>query len=234
VVNYVDSSNFFTRDTTLYTAPLAFLGDPTMDDPNPTESQFPADLQARLEVAGVHDNETLQQALAADPQLSADFAAFLQANPQMLATAAIDALVQQFAQISDSQEMQTFWQQVPSELEEALVTAIEAIIAQAQAANDHDTVEPFAQRLAGFQAIQQAAQQQQAQPPVVQVLRAFVYAPDEAAARTLFDRERALLQPFEAQRILDDQFASDDPASQQRLAERRQLLRQLRGVVSQP
>ena len=86
-----------------------------MDDPNPTESQFPADLQARLEAAGVHDNETLQQALAADPQLSADFVAFLQANPQMLATAAINALVQQFEQISDSKEMQTFWQQVHSE-----------------------------------------------------------------------------------------------------------------------
>ena len=64
-----------------------------MDDPNPTELQFPADLQARLDAAGVHDNETLQQALAADPQLSADFVAFLQANPHLLATAAIDDLV---------------------------------------------------------------------------------------------------------------------------------------------
>ena len=68
-------------------------------------------------------------------------------------------------------------------------------------------------------------------PPVKRAVLEFVQAPDEAAARAVFERQRVLLQPYEAQQALDVQLTSDDPATQQRLAERRDLLRRLRGAA---
>lgn len=198
------------------------------DQPTPTQ---PADLPARLEAAGVVDEATLQAALTADPQLAADFAAFLQANPELLAEQEMNALLQAFAQVPDSEAMQEFWRKVPSELEADFVTAVETLMAQAEAGGDNATVEHLRPRLAAFKQIQQAAQAAAATPPVVRALRAFVLADDENQARTLFAKQRTLLQPYEAQRILDKQLTSDDPAVQQRIHNRRSLLRQLRGVA---
>lgn len=77
---------------------------------------------------------------------------------------------------------------------------------------------------------QVAAEAERNMPPVVRTVMEFIQAPDEAAATAVFERQRALLQPYEAQQVLDEQFRSDDPDTQQRLAERRDLLRRLRGA----
>jgi hypothetical protein len=78
---------------------------------------------------------------------------------------------------------------------------------------------------------QAAAEAERNMPPVVRAAMEFIQAPDEVAAVTVFERQRALLQPYEAQQVLDEQFRSDDPDTQQRLAERRDLLRRLRGAA---
>jgi len=71
-----------------------------------------------------------------------------------------------------------------------------------------------------------------ADPPLIQrAVLEFIQADDEAAATALFERQRSLLQPYEAQQMLDEQFRSDNPEAQQRLAERRDLLRRLRGAA---
>ena len=69
------------------------------------------------------------------------------------------------------------------------------------------------------------------QPPVVRALFAFLGASDEAAARQVFAQQHVLLQPYEAQRLLDEYFQSDDPGTQQLIAARRQLLRLVRGAA---
>jgi hypothetical protein len=73
--------------------------------------------------------------------------------------------------------------------------------------------------------------EQQDLSPVMRAALEFIQAPDEAAARAVYKRQRSLLQPYEAQQVLDVQFTSDDPAAQERLAERRDLLRRLRGAA---
>ncbi|WP_423222894.1 hypothetical protein [Candidatus Amarolinea aalborgensis] len=75
------------------------------------------------------------------------------------------------------------------------------------------------------------------QPPVLQAVIAFVQAESDDAAETLFAQERLLLQPYEAQRLLDEAVTSDDLATLQRITECRALLRRLRGAeprVPQP
>lgn len=208
----------------------------TAHPPSPepaADADPPNDLPARLQAAGVTDAASLQAALERDPQLRTDYDAYLQANPDALAAPRMDDLLQAFVAVENGEQMMEFWRGVPSEVEAPFVTAVETLIGQAQAAGDTATVEHLTPRLAGFQEIQAQAQQAQNQPPVVQALRAFVLAPDEAAARTLFAQQQALLQPYEAQRLLDE-GNSDDPATQQRLVERSTLLRELRGAAPRP
>lgn len=81
--------------------------------------QLPPALQARLDAAGVHDNASFQAALAADPQLRAEFEAFLQANPHLLAAMQVNALLQAFAQVQDGAQMLEFWRGVPTDMRTA-------------------------------------------------------------------------------------------------------------------
>ncbi|HHW87406.1 MAG TPA: hypothetical protein GX400_14510, partial [Chloroflexi bacterium] len=193
--------------------------------------QLPPALRARLDAAGVHDDATFQAALAADAQLRAEFEAFLRANPEMSAAAQMNTLLQAFAQVRDGEQMLAFWRGVPTEMEEPFMQAVEQVIAQAQAAGDADTVNHLTPRLDGFRQICAEAAQQAQTPPVVQALLAFVQAADDAAASAVFAENLVLLQPYEAQRLLDEQFRSENAEGEQRLSARRDLLRRLRGAA---
>lgn len=197
----------------------------------PSSTALPDDLQARLAAAGVTDDASLAAALQRDPALAADLQAFVEANAEALAGDGMAALIAAFVAVENSEQMTAFWQSVPAELEEPLMEAVQALIAHAEQAGDAATVEHLRSRLDGFHQIRQAAQQAVELPPVMRTVLAFVQAPDDAAAEAVFAQHRLLLQPYEAQRLLDEQVSSDDPATLQRIAERRALLRRLRGAA---
>lgn len=144
-------------------------------------------------------------------------------------SAQMNALIEAFIAVQDPEGMREFWRGVPTELEQPLIEAVEALIQQAQAAGNTRAVEDLRARLADFKRLREEAQLERKAPPLVRALRAFVFAQDEAAARSVFEQQRTVLQPYEAQRLLEAQQA-DDPAAQQHLAERIALLRRLRGA----
>lgn len=206
--------------------------------PNDLSSQpsLPDDLQARLDAAGVTDAASLAAALQRDPALAADLQAFIEANAEALAGGGMASLVAAFVAVEDDEQMMAFWRGVPAELEEPLMEAVAALIAHAGQAGDAAMVDHLRPRLERFRQIHEAsqlaaAQQTAEQPPVVRAVIAFVQAEDDAAAEAFFAQQRALLQPYEAQQCLDEQVTSDDPATLQRISDRRALLRRLRGAA---
>ena len=204
-----------------------------MSNDAPTPRSLSDGLQDRLIAAGVTDDVSLAAALQRDPALAADLQAFAAANAETLAGAAMAALIQAFVAVEDSEQMMDFWRAVPAEMEEPFIEAVEALIAQAEESGDSDVVEHLRPRLEGFRQIHQAAQQAAELPPVMQAVLAFIEAEDDAAAEALFLQQKALLQPYEAQQVLDALLAqapADTPAEvRERLAGRHALLRRLRG-----
>lgn len=123
---------------------------------------LPADLQARLDAAGVTDQASLEAALQSDPTLVADLEAFAAANSEALAAANMMALLNPFAAVADDEQMLEFWRSVPAELEEPLIEVVAALITQAEAEGNDETVAQLRPRLEGFRQIHQAARGQQA------------------------------------------------------------------------
>jgi hypothetical protein len=203
------------------------------DDPSPPS--LPADLQARLAAAGVTDDASLAAALQRDPALAADLQAFVEANAEALAVGGMAALLAAFAAVRDSEQMMAFWRSVPAGLEEPLMEAFEALIAYAEQAGDAATVAHLRPRLEGFRQIHEAAQQAAELPPVMRAVIGFVQAEDDATAEALFAQEKTLLQPYDAQQVMDALVAQappDTPAEvRERLAARNALLRRLRGAA---
>jgi tetratricopeptide (TPR) repeat protein len=112
-------------------------------------STQPADLQARLQAAGVVDGETLQRALEADPELRQAFNAY-----------ALQQLLAQFLAVHNSAELVEFWRGVPLDMEEPFLEAVEAQIAAAHQAGNTEVANALQQRLAGIRQIQAALGQQ--------------------------------------------------------------------------
>ncbi|MBX2998251.1 MAG: tetratricopeptide repeat protein [Caldilineaceae bacterium] len=202
-------------------------------------SPLPEELQARLAVAGVTNEASLHAALAADPQLAADLEAFAQQHVEELAPVAMLALFAQFSQADTEEEMREFWRSVPAGMEEPFMGAVEQMIGVAEAMDEAAAADLRA-RLDGFRQIHQNAQQAQnavdelqGMPPTQRAVMAFVFAPDDVAAETFFAEQKHLLQPYEAQELIDGlaEFDSaDTPAEiRQRLSTRAALLRRLRG-----
>lgn len=182
------------------------------------------ELSARLKAAGVTDQTSFEAALARDPDLRAAVAA------QQAAT--LSDLVKEFNAVDDQEQMLAFWRRVPSAFEEPLIQAIEAALHDAPPDDDRAAIENLSAKLDDFKRLCAQAQAQTDQPPVLQALIDFANAPDEAAARDVFDRHRELLQPFEAQRILDKNAqANTETDFRPRLLERAALLRELRGAA---
>ena len=128
---------------------------------------MPDELKARLDAAGVSDNASLLAALKADPDLNADFQAFLESNADALATATMNQLLQVFAAVTDGEQMVEFYRSVPSELEQPLIEAVEAIIEQATAAGDDNTVQNLTERLEVFRRLSEKGQLADELPPVM-------------------------------------------------------------------
>jgi hypothetical protein len=116
----------------------------------------PAELQSRLEAAGVRadDPESLQRALNADPELARDFRALLAANP----TLQLNALLNTFLAVPDFNTLLDFWQHIPADSEDAFIGVVEQTIAQAEQAGNTELAQALGQRLEGLRQIQ--AQQQ--------------------------------------------------------------------------
>ncbi len=187
---------------------------------------LPPELQAHLDAAGVVDDASLEAAPNNDPQLKADLLAHVQNDSAMQ----LQALARAFVDVVTPEALQVLYRNVPSELEAPLIAFIEAQIAEAQGKADEAVLANATAKLNDFKQLCKAAAAQQL-PPVAQALMDFVRAPDEAAARVIYQQHKALMAGYEAQQVLDQQFESDKPEDQQRISTRSALLRQLRGAA---
>jgi protein-arginine kinase activator protein McsA len=119
------------------------------------------------------------------------------------------------------------WLDLPGDLEEWFLQAITERIEEVER---DDT--GLAERLRAAHARMRAERnrrQERANHPVVQALRAFLGAASDADATRVFNEHKAILQPFEAQRALDN-LAQQAPDEQRAaIAARAALLRRLRG-----
>jgi tetratricopeptide (TPR) repeat protein len=128
---------------------------------------------------------------------------------------------------SSSDDAWQVWLDLPGDLEEWFLQAITERIEEVER---DDT--GLAERLRAAHARMRAERnrrQERANHPVVQALRAFLNAPGDVDAARVFNEYQAILQPFEAQRELDD-LAQQAPDEQRAaIAARAALLRRLRG-----
>jgi hypothetical protein len=128
---------------------------------------------------------------------------------------------------SSSDDAWQVWLDLPGDLEEWFLQAITERIEEVER---DDT--GLAERLRAAHARMRAERnrrQERANHPVVQALRAFLDAATDADATRVFNDYKEILQPFEAQRALDD-LAQQAPDEQRAaIAARAALLRRLRG-----
>jgi len=69
----------------------------------------------------------------------------------------LDALLNAFVQVQSAEQMIAFWQAVPSEMEEPLIEAVEALMTQAEEEGDQETMEVLRGRLDAFRQIRAGA-----------------------------------------------------------------------------
>ncbi|MFN8485776.1 MAG: hypothetical protein U0768_22275 [Anaerolineae bacterium] len=200
---------------------------------NPILSEFPPDLAARLQAAGVTDLSTLNEALADDQALSDDVQAFLEANPNVRMLLTMSLLLEAFLTCDDEADLVDFWQRIPEELEQPFLESVEGLIEGLRESGDDEPAEMLQERYEALKDVVEDFNSEEPDlPPVAHALFDFINATSDDAAARVFDEQRALLQTTEAQDLLDDSFRSDNPAGQERLAERRTLLRALRSASS--
>jgi len=138
------------------------MGDPPhwLDEASSGDGGTPMqeNLQQRLRAAGVTDDVSLRAALEYDPELRAAFEEWMGSqDPEAMMQATMAALLNAFVQVQNVEQMISFWQAIPTEVEEAFIQAVEALITQTEQTGEMDTVEVLRSRLAGFQEIRVAA-----------------------------------------------------------------------------
>lgn len=194
--------------------------------PDNTLPDLPESLRARLAAVGAVDEQGVRDAIERDPELRAEFDAFLTQNQGQ-----IDALVEEafdaFAATRDSDELRELAQNVPFLLDDAFAELVEDAIADAEQHGESDSAEGLRARLDGLRQIRDQEDLENG-PPLVQALMAFLNAADEPAAIAVFRAQHALLASDEAQTTLDAFFQGADPESQARVEERSALLARLR------
>ena len=126
----------------------------------------------------------------------------------------------------DAAELTQFIQANPYVLEDGFLQGLEQILAQARQARNVPVVTLLEQRLSVLRSVS-AQVMAEARQPFVDALMAFLSAPSDIAARQVYLSRRDRLVHPEAQRLLAEAFKTEDPASQQRVDERRALLAQL-------
>ncbi len=188
---------------------------------------LPPDLQARLDAAGVTDAATLQQALDADPELRAAYAAFIEAHQEQFAQAFMAQLLSAFAAVPDSRALAEFWNEVPLELEDTFIALVEAKIAEAEQGIDTDLAEGLRQRLDVVRQLQ--AEQRETVALISRSLDALATCDDEQLPAIWngipLDLEDAFLEAAE-QHAADAEEAGD-AALAERLRARVAALRQI-------
>ncbi len=187
--------------------------------------ELPADLQARLDAAGVTDQDSLMAALQSDPVLRADFQAFIAAHQEQL----FELVWQAFVNVSSLEELRELASQSPFVLEDRFVATVEQEIKRMRETGQSEAEKGLQQRLAGLQELRHRATVKLS--PLEQAVMDFVQAESDEEAQALFQTQRALLLSEQAQRTLEDRFRSDDPEIQQVLAARAALLRKLRTAM---
>jgi hypothetical protein len=122
---------------------------------SPVFPELPADLQVRLDAAGVTDAATLAAALDADPELRRAYQAFLEANHDAIVAANRAILLDALPTIPDVQQLRALWQMIPSEDEDAFLAAAEARVAAAETSGDAGLAAALRERIDVLRAFQQ-------------------------------------------------------------------------------
>lgn len=112
---------------------------------------LPDDLRARLQDGGVVDTASLERAMDADPALRQEVEALLEVHRPQLAQSMLQDLLERFAAASNSNELWSVWQQVPTDLERAFLTLIEARLQQAEQAGETETAAGLRERYQNLQ-----------------------------------------------------------------------------------
>ncbi len=122
----------------------------------PDFPDLPTDLQARLTAASVVDGPSMLAAFAADPQLQHDYELYFSANRAAILDATIAQILAAFPSISHKLELAALWALVPSDAEERFIAAVEALLANAEAAGDAKLVENISKRLGAVKSMRAA------------------------------------------------------------------------------
>ena len=122
---------------------------------SPAFPELPADLQARLDAAGVTDAATLAAALDADPELRRAYQAFLEANHDAIVAANRAILLDALPAIPDEEQLRALWQMIPFEDEDAFLAAAEARAAAAETSGDAGLAAALRERIDALRSFQQ-------------------------------------------------------------------------------
>ncbi|MCL6542173.1 MAG: hypothetical protein K6T87_16575 [Roseiflexus sp.] len=122
---------------------------------SPAFPELPADLQARLDAAGVTDAATLAAALDADPELQREYQAFLEANRDAIVAANRAILLDALSAIPDEEQLRALWQMIPSEDEDTFLAAAEARAAAAETSGDAGLAAALRERIDALRSFQQ-------------------------------------------------------------------------------
>jgi hypothetical protein len=118
--------------------------------------ELPPELQERLTAAGVVDGPSMLAAFAADPQLQHDYERYFQANREAIVDATLAQILEAFPSISHKLELAALWALVPSDAEERFIAAVEAKLADAEAAADVKLAENIEKRLGAVKSLRAA------------------------------------------------------------------------------
>jgi tetratricopeptide (TPR) repeat protein len=136
--------------------------------------------------------------------------------------------VEALAAAADHQGVVDVWNRIPLELEESFLQLTEHLAGELEQ-TDAATAARLRELIALLRQLREAHQALQEAPPAARALLAFLQAASDADATRVFDEYKEILQPFEAQRELDD-LAQQAPDEQRAaIAARAALLRRLRG-----
>jgi hypothetical protein len=123
------------------------------------------------------------------------------------------------------------WNDIPLELEDAVLALVEQQADTADQSGDSTQAHALRTRVAALRQVQTARRDLADQPPVVRALLAFLQAESDDDARRVYAAQRELLQPYEAQRMLDELVGAASAELQARFQSRSDLLRTLRGAA---
>lgn len=154
---------------------------------HPEIPDLPESLRARLAAHGAADEQSIRAALEADPELRAEFEAFLATN-----SGEIDALVAEafdaFALTRDSDELRELAERMPFLLDPSFEDLVQQAIADAAEHGEVDSVLGLQARLEGLREIRGDA------PSTQELLEALVSAGDTTDLLALAQRAPAVLE----------------------------------------